>query len=56
MTNETGRQAGHREPTDYAIVVGINDYNSGIPVLRGAVNDARLFREWLLGQVATAVG
>jgi hypothetical protein len=48
MTNETGRLAAHRRPTDYAIVVGINDYNSGIPVLQGAVNDARLFREWLL--------
>ncbi len=36
-------------PEDHAIVVGIDRYrNPGIYSLRGAVNDANLFREWLI--------
>src|SRR5262245_46515021 len=50
MLNGAGVPAGYREPTDYAIVVGINDYNTGIPALQGAINDARLFRHWLVDE------
>jgi hypothetical protein len=37
-------------PDDHAIIVGINRYRSdqGIGSLNGAVNDALLFREWLI--------
>lgn len=38
----------HKNPDDYAIVVGINDYRPGIPTLRGAVNDCALFCRWLV--------
>lgn len=39
-----------KNPDDYAIIVGINRYRSedGIEPLKGAVNDARLFCEWLV--------
>jgi hypothetical protein len=48
MLNGTRMPAVYREPTDYAIVVGINHYKAGIPTLQGAVNDAGLFRRWLI--------
>jgi hypothetical protein len=48
MPNGTTHPPGYRAPTDYAIVVGIDDYNAGIPALQGCVNDALLFQEWLL--------
>jgi hypothetical protein len=35
-------------PDDYAIVVGINRYRTGIDALQGAVNDATLFHEWAI--------
>jgi hypothetical protein len=37
-------------PDDYAIIVGINRYRSedGIEPLNGAVNDAVLFRDWIV--------
>ena len=37
-------------PNDYAVIVGINRYRSedGIEPLKGAVNDAKLFREWIV--------
>lgn len=38
----------YRAPDDHAIVVGINRYQPGIDELKGAVNDAKLFCEWLI--------
>lgn len=35
-------------PEDYAIIVGVNDYGPGIQRLRGCINDADLFYEWLI--------
>jgi hypothetical protein len=42
--------AGFSAPDDHAVIVGINRYRSdeGIEPLKGAVNDALLFREWLI--------
>lgn len=34
-------------PRDHAIVVGIDSYGGSIPELRGCVNDAKLFYQWL---------
>ena len=44
--NAAGQRFAH--PTDHAIVVGINGYQSGIPSLQGCINDAELFHEWLV--------
>lgn len=35
-------------PDDYAIVLGIEHYRPAFPPLRGCLNDARLFRDWLV--------
>lgn len=38
----------YRAPNDHAIVVGIDSYQPGIPALKGCVNDANLFYDWLV--------
>lgn len=48
MSNGTTDPGAYSAPTDYAIVVGINGYNGEIPKLQGCVNDAQLFRSWLI--------
>jgi hypothetical protein len=35
-------------PDDHAIVLGIDHYLPDIPMLRGAINDCRLFTRWLV--------
>ena len=37
-----------KNPSDHAIVVGIQHYLPGIPTLRGAINDCQLFCQWLV--------
>lgn len=48
MPDDVAVAAPHRAPNDHAIVVGINGYQAGIPVLKGCVNDADLFHRWLV--------
>ena len=40
----------HKAPRDHAIVVGIKRYRDVFPRLNGSVNDALLFREWLVDE------
>lgn len=37
----------HPQPTDHAILVGIQHYALGIPQLQGSINDCDLFSRWL---------
>lgn len=42
-------QGQYLAPNDYAIIVGINRYRTGVAApLMGAVNDAKLFHEWAI--------
>jgi|EndMetStandDraft_5_1072996.scaffolds.fasta_scaffold65051_2 Caspase domain len=42
-------QGQYLAPNDHAIIVGINRYRTGVAApLNGAVNDAKLFREWAI--------
>lgn len=48
MPSDDASRTRHAHPTDHAIVVGIDGYQPGIPALQGCINDARLFRDWLI--------
>ena len=48
MSSDAAPQEPFAAPDDHAIVVGINHYRPGFPALQGCINDAELFREWLV--------
>jgi hypothetical protein len=48
MTNPNSAQGTFGAPDDHAIVVGIDHYRPGFRSLQGCINDATLFRQWLV--------
>jgi hypothetical protein len=48
MSDYGAPQEPFAAPNDHAIVVGINHYRPLFPPLQGCINDAELFRDWLV--------